>query len=177
MLPGSCVDTQILTHLPQRHPCTRPSTRRLPDRPLPPSHLPPRSPLGSLNWSRLALRASPLRPTSLKKVSRGKHTRTFIVILAPVVTLPPGIEKQFIVFEHELPSREQLQDIATGIAQGDELPTGDDLARVLASTAGDTIEALRQWASGRCLSADRAGVYLRGRAGWRSRGIWPRGKK
>ena len=28
-------------------------------------------------------------------------------------------------------------------------------------TAGDKIEALRQWASGRCLSADRAGVYSR----------------
>ncbi len=29
----------------------------------------------------------------------------------------------------------------------------------VAVTAGDKIEALRQWASGRCLSADRAGVY------------------
>ena len=27
--------------------------------------------------------------------------------------------------------------------------------------AGDKIEGLRQWASGRCLSADRAGVYSR----------------
>ena len=31
----------------------------------------------------------------------------------------------------------------------------------VAVTAGDNIEALRQWASGRCLSADRAGVYSR----------------
>ena len=31
----------------------------------------------------------------------------------------------------------------------------------VAGTAGDKIEALRQWASGRCLSADRAGVYSR----------------
>ena len=31
----------------------------------------------------------------------------------------------------------------------------------VAVTAGDTIEALRQWASGRCLSADRADVYSR----------------
>ena len=29
----------------------------------------------------------------------------------------------------------------------------------VAVTAGDKIEGLRQWASGRCLSADRAGVY------------------
>jgi len=31
----------------------------------------------------------------------------------------------------------------------------------VAVTAGDKIEQLRQWASGRCLSADRAGVYSR----------------
>jgi hypothetical protein len=32
----------------------------------------------------------------------------------------------------------------------------------VAVTAGDRVEQLRQWASGRCLSADRAGVYSRG---------------
>jgi len=31
----------------------------------------------------------------------------------------------------------------------------------VAITAGHKIENLRQWASGRCLSADRAGVYSR----------------
>ncbi len=31
----------------------------------------------------------------------------------------------------------------------------------VAVTAGDKVESLRQWASGRCLSADRAGVYSR----------------
>jgi SpoVK/Ycf46/Vps4 family AAA+-type ATPase len=31
----------------------------------------------------------------------------------------------------------------------------------VAVTAGDKIESLRTWASGRCLSADRAGVYSR----------------
>jgi SpoVK/Ycf46/Vps4 family AAA+-type ATPase len=35
----------------------------------------------------------------------------------------------------------------------------------VAVTAGDKIEGLRQWASGRCLSADRAGVYLRTEGG------------
>jgi hypothetical protein len=73
-----------------------------------------------------------------KQITAGKHTRTFIVILAPVVNLPPEIEKQFMVIEHELPGREQLQEIATGIAQGDELPAGDALARVLDSAAGLT---------------------------------------
>ena len=31
----------------------------------------------------------------------------------------------------------------------------------VAVTADDEIESLRQWASGRCLSADRAGVHPR----------------
>jgi hypothetical protein len=35
----------------------------------------------------------------------------------------------------------------------------------VAVTAGDKIEGLRQWASGRCLSADRAGVYSRAKVG------------
>ena len=43
----------------------------------------------------------------------------------------------------------------------------------VAVTAGDTIEALRQWAYGRCLSADRAGVYSRseGVSGGRGRRV------
>jgi hypothetical protein len=42
----------------------------------------------------------------------------------------------------------------------------------VAVTAGDKIEALRQWASGRCLSANRAGVYSRGeQAGGRMRRV------
>jgi hypothetical protein len=35
----------------------------------------------------------------------------------------------------------------------------------VAVTAADKIEGLRRWASGRCLSADRAGVYSRGEVG------------
>jgi len=42
----------------------------------------------------------------------------------------------------------------------------------VAVTAGDKIEALRQWASGRCLSADRTGVYSRSeQAGAKARRI------
>ena len=43
----------------------------------------------------------------------------------------------------------------------------------VAVTAGDKVESLRQWASGRCLSADRAGVYSRadGGSGGRVRGV------
>jgi SpoVK/Ycf46/Vps4 family AAA+-type ATPase len=43
----------------------------------------------------------------------------------------------------------------------------------VAVTAGDKIEGLRQWASGRCLSADQAGVYSRaeGSSGGRVRRV------
>ena len=43
----------------------------------------------------------------------------------------------------------------------------------VAVTAGDKIESLQQWASGRCLSADRAGVYSRaeGVSGGRARRV------
>jgi hypothetical protein len=39
----------------------------------------------------------------------------------------------------------------------------------VAVTAGDKIEGLRQWASGRCLSADRVGVYSRSEGGGEGR--------
>ena len=35
------------------------------------------------------------------------------------------------------------------------------LLRGIAWTAGESVERLRNWASGRCLSADRPGVYTR----------------
>ena len=41
----------------------------------------------------------------------------------------------------------------------------------VAVTAGDNIEALRQWASGRCLSVDRAGVYSRSEGSGRVRRV------
>jgi hypothetical protein len=45
------------------------------------------------------LRATEILQAVQKQVSSGKHTRTFIVISAPVANLPPEIEKQFIVVE------------------------------------------------------------------------------
>ena len=41
----------------------------------------------------------------------------------------------------------------------------------VAVTVGDKIEGLRQWASGRCLLADRAGVYSRAEGGGRVRRV------
>jgi len=75
----------------------------------------------------------------LCQLSVGKQNRTFVVILSPVVQVPTELEKQFVVIEHPLPGREQLQEIARGIAtEADELPNGVDLQRLLDATAGLT---------------------------------------
>ena len=69
----------------------------------------------------------------------GKQNRTILVVLAPVVKLPDELEKLFVVIEHELPSREQLAEIAGGIATEDgELPEGPELQTVLDAAAGLT---------------------------------------
>ncbi|MFA9479836.1 AAA family ATPase [Phycisphaerales bacterium AB-hyl4] len=70
---------------------------------------------------------------------QGKQQRTFIVVLAPVVNIPLELEKLFVVIEHDLPGREQLKQIAEGVAtEAGELPEGDDLDRVLDAAAGLT---------------------------------------
>ncbi len=74
-----------------------------------------------------------------QQIIAGKQNRTIVVILAPVVQLPLELEKLFVVLEHELPDREQLAEIARGIATEEtELPTGSDLDIVLDAAAGLT---------------------------------------
>lgn len=74
-----------------------------------------------------------------RQVHVGKQNRTILVILSPVVHLPPELEKLFVVIRHELPDRAQLEEIARGIASEEsELPSADELPRVLESAAGLT---------------------------------------
>lgn len=74
-----------------------------------------------------------------QQIAAGKQNRTFIVILSPLVEIPAELEKLFVVVEHELPGREQLQEIARSIATEEgELPEGPDLVRVLNAAAGLT---------------------------------------
>ncbi len=62
-----------------------------------------------------------------------------MVILSPLVQIPPELEKQFLVLEHDLPTREQLTQIAQGIATEEgEMPSGAELDRVLDAAAGLT---------------------------------------
>jgi len=60
-------------------------------------------------------------------------------VLSPVVQIPVELEKLFVVVEHELPDREQLADIAHGIAhEPGELADGAALQTVLDAAAGLT---------------------------------------
>lgn len=73
------------------------------------------------------------------RLSAGRRDRTFVVILAPVVQVPPELEGQFLVVDHDLPGREQLDSIARGVAtESGELPDGDDLDAVIDAAAGLT---------------------------------------
>ena len=73
------------------------------------------------------------------QIQQGKENRTFIVILAPVVQIPVELEKHFVVIDHDLPDRPQLEQIARGIAtEQDELPEGDDLTKLIDAAAGLT---------------------------------------
>ena len=63
-----------------------------------------------------------------QQIVRGKQNRTIVVILSPVVEIPVELDKLFAVVEHELPRREQLEEIARGIAiDAGELPEGSEL--------------------------------------------------
>lgn len=74
-----------------------------------------------------------------QQIIAGKQNRTFIVVLSPVVQIPAELEKLFVVVEHDLPDRAQLEAIAHGIATQDgELPEGDALGTVLDAAAGLT---------------------------------------
>jgi len=75
----------------------------------------------------------------VRQITIGKRNRTFIVVLSPVVNVPIELEKLMVVVEHDLPGRNQLEEIARGIAtENGELPEGDALQTVLDAAAGLT---------------------------------------
>jgi hypothetical protein len=78
--------------------------------------------------------------TAFAQLVAGKQQRTFLVVLAPVVQIPLELEKLFVVLEHPLPDRGQLERIAREVTsdQPEDLPQGEDLQRVLDAAAGLT---------------------------------------
>lgn len=74
-----------------------------------------------------------------RQVLAGRSRQTYVLILAPVVQLPPELERMFVVIEDELPDRRQLAEIAGAIAtEKGELPTGPDMEALLDSAVGLT---------------------------------------
>jgi len=74
-----------------------------------------------------------------QQILAGKQNRTIVVILAPGGQLPVELDKLFVVLEHDLPDRDQLAEIAQGIAtEAAELPGGTELETVLDAAAGLT---------------------------------------
>jgi hypothetical protein len=72
-------------------------------------------------------------------ISVGKQNRTFVVVLAPLIQIPIELDRQFVVIEHDLPGRDQLQQIARSIAiEPGELQDPDGLDAVLDAAAGLT---------------------------------------
>jgi hypothetical protein len=78
--------------------------------------------------------------TAFAQLVAGKQQRTFLVVLAPVVQIPVELEKLFVVLEHDLPDRAQLEAIARELTTDSpqDMPQGDDLQRVLDAAAGLT---------------------------------------
>ena len=90
------------------------------------------------NFHRFLHSAEVVQATA-RQVQLGKSQRTFVIVLAPLVDLPPELEKLFVVIEHELPDRDQLATIAREIAdEPAELPVGDALDALLDAAAGLT---------------------------------------
>ncbi|MDP7019573.1 MAG: AAA family ATPase [Pirellulaceae bacterium] len=74
-----------------------------------------------------------------QQIVQGKNNRTFVVILSPVVQIPTELEKLIVFIEHEMPDRDQIEEIARGVATEEgELPEGVDLERVLDAACGLT---------------------------------------
>jgi len=77
--------------------------------------------------------------TIAKAVVQGKVSRTFVVVLSPIVQLPPELERLFVVIDHEQPTREELRQLLSGIAtEPGEIPDGAGLDLVLDASAGLT---------------------------------------
>ncbi|MGV3608025.1 MAG: AAA family ATPase [Planctomycetaceae bacterium] len=74
-----------------------------------------------------------------KQIHYGAQNRTYVVILSAIVQVPAELEKQMVLLTHDLPSKEQLLEIAHGvISDPGDLPAGQELDRVLDAANGLT---------------------------------------
>jgi hypothetical protein len=70
-----------------------------------------------------------------RELADGKACQRFVVILAPSVSIPPELARQFIVLEHDLPTPLDLKAIAQGLVDDGELDEAT-LDRVVEAASG-----------------------------------------
>ena len=78
--------------------------------------------------------------TVFAQLIAGKQQRTFLAVLAPVVQIPVELEKLFVVLEHALPDREQLERIVREMTSDspNDSPQGNELREAIDASAGLT---------------------------------------
>lgn len=79
--------------------------------------------------------------TLANRVARGKGIGQFIIIVAPVLQLPPEVEKLFTVVHHDLPDTEQLTTICNSLFSAEShftAPTTEEVAIVVDAAKGLT---------------------------------------
>lgn len=78
--------------------------------------------------------------TLFQTVTTGKHRRLFVIILSPATQIPVELEKQFVIIEHALPTKDQLGAIARETLSDapDQVPTGRQWEALLDAASGLT---------------------------------------
>lgn len=76
--------------------------------------------------------------TLFEQLVAGKQRRTFVVVLSPVVSLPVELERAFVIVDHELPSQEQLGQIARDVVGDHPQPLDRTWRSLLEAAAGLT---------------------------------------
>ena len=86
------------------------------------------------------LNSAEIVQTLFEQLITGKQRRIFILVLAPVIQIPLELERSFVIVEHELPTEDQLDAIATDMMSNhpDGRPTGPAWQSVLEAAAGLT---------------------------------------
>ena len=74
-----------------------------------------------------------------RQLTAARGLRLTLVVLAPVVSLPVELERQFVVIEHGLPARAELFQILCRVtAESERTPWGAGLESVLNAASGMT---------------------------------------
>lgn len=56
-----------------------------------------------------------VRQELINKIHDGKQNRAFVLVISPVIQIPIELQKLFVIIEHDLPTQDQLTQIATDL--------------------------------------------------------------